>query len=261
MSLNIYFPVILQSASQFLLTDTGAPIAGTYGLPINTRIYSYHPAAANDALTLLNAALTGKFTATAENDRQISIAPADPDYDLRLAATADGLKLARLLGMYEDGPPLDLTYYQTHDLSTLDPCGVTLQALFPGEIGYMHDTYDLNGAPDFPAVHVVSDTGAAAQIAGDPRYMLDLSLRSIPGAFFSALDLGSFTATFSATFWQVYNPVYSAPYILIIEDDKAHEYAIRKPIEAGDAKSIRDNWKGHFNLDLQLQKIGEWTIT
>jgi hypothetical protein len=261
MALEIYFPVILQSASQFLLYDTGVPIAGTFGLPINTRIYSYHPSATHDALTLFNAALTGKFTATAENDRQISIAADDPTYTARLVDSTDGLKLARLLGLYDDGPPLDLTYYQDHDLSTLDPCGVTLQSLFPGDIGYMHDTYDLGGAPDFPAVHVVSDAGAAAQIAGDPRYLLDLSLRSIPGAFFSALDLGSFTATFSATLWQAYNPAYSAPYVLIIEDDKAYEYAIRKPIQSADARSIRDNWKGHFNLDLQLQQIGEWTIS
>ena len=260
MSLNIYFPVILQSASQFLVYDVGVPVAGTYGLPINTRIYSYHPAAAHDLVTLFNAALTGKFTAIARNDRQIVIDFAG-DYSFKLAATSDGLKLARLLGAYDDGPPLDLTYYQTNALDLLKPCGVTLQALFPGEIGYMHDTYDLNGAPDFPAVHVVSDTGAAAQISGDPRNLLDLSLRSIPGGLFSALDLGSFTATFSATFWQVYNPVYSAPYILIVEDDKAYEYALRRPIQAPDAKSIRDNWKGHFNLDLQLQQIGEWTIT
>lgn len=259
MALEIYFPVVLQSASQFLLYDTGTPIAGTYGLPINTRIYAYHPDADHDALTLLNTALAGSFFAARENDRQISIIQDDVNV-LRLVDSSDGLKLARLLGLYDDGPPLDLTYYQTHDLSALDPCGVTLQSCFPGEIGYMHDTYDLNGAPDFPAIHVVSDTGAAAQIAGDPRYLLDLSLRSIPGALFSGLDLGSFTATFSATFWQAYNPAYSAPYVLIVEDDKAYEYAIRKPIQAADARSIRDNWKGHFNLDLQLQKIGEWTI-
>jgi hypothetical protein len=261
MALEIYFPVILQSASQFLLYDTGVPIAGTFGLPINTRIYSYHPSATHDALTLFNSALGGYFTLGLVNDRQ---AYCEPDYAglaLRLVDSTDGLKLARLLGLYDDGPPLDLTYYQDNELSKLDPCGVTLQSLFPGDIGYMHDTYDLGGAPDFPAVHVVSDAGAAAQIAGDPRYLLDLSLRSIPGALFSALDLGSFTETFSATFWQAYNPAYSAPYVLIIEDDKAYEYAIRKPIQSTDARSIRDNWKGHFNLDLQLQKIGEWTIS
>lgn len=260
MTLAIYFPVVLQAAEQFLITDTGVPVTGPIGLPINTRIYSYHPSATHDALTLLNAALTGKFTATAENDRQISIAPDDPDYDLRLVDSTDGLKLARLLGLYNDGPPLDLTYYQDHDLSALDPCGVTLQSCFPGQIGYVHDVYDLLGGPDYPAVHVVSDTGAAAQIAGDVRYMLDLELKGLDGDLFSTEDLGSFSSTFSATFWQAYNPTYSAPYCLIIEDDQAYEYAIRRPLQAGDAKSRRPEWHGHFDLSLQLQRIGHWVI-
>jgi len=258
-SLSIHFPVVLQQASQFLLYDTGTPVTGTFGLPINTRIYSYHPSATHDALTLLNAALVGSFYATRENDRQISIIQDDVNV-LRLVDSNDGLKLARLLGLYDDGPPLDLTYYQDNDLATLDPCGVTLQSLFPGQVGYIHETYDMTGAPDYPAIHVVSDTGAAAQISGDARKLLALSLRSIPGAFFGTADLGSFAATFSATFWQAYNPVYSAPYVLIIEDDKAWEYALRRPIAAGDARSVRENWHGHFNLDLELQLIGEWAV-
>lgn len=260
MSLSIHFPVVLQQASQFLLYDKGTPVTGTFGLPINTRIYSCHPSATQDALTLLSTALTGKFTAAMVNDRQISIAPDDPAWTGRLVNSTDGLKLARLLGLYDDGPPLDLTYYQDNDLSTLDPCGVTLQSLFPGQVGYIHETYDLTGAPDYPAIHVVSDTGAAAQISGDARRLLALSLRAIPGAFFSTTDLGSFASTFSATFWQAYNPVYSAPYVLIVEDDHAWEYAIRRPIQATDARSVRENWHGHFNLDLELQLIGHWVI-
>lgn len=259
MSLSIHFPVVLQQASQFLVYDVGVPVAGTFGLPINTRIYSYHPAAAHDLVTLFNAALVGKFTASAENDRQIQIDFAG-DYSFRLAATPDGLKLARLLGLYDDGPPLDLTYYQTHDLSILNPCGVTLQSCFPGQIGYVHDVYDLLGGPDYPAVHVVSDTGAAAQIAGDVRYMLDLELKGLDGDLFSTEDLGSFASTFTATFWQAYNPTYSAPYCLIVEDDQAYEYAIRRPLQAGDAKSRRPEWHGHFDLSLQLQRIGHWVI-
>lgn len=259
MTLAIYFPVVLQQASQFLLYDTGTPIAGTYGLPINTRIYSYHPSATQDALTLLNTALTGKFTAATVNDRQISIAPDDPDYAAKLVASTDGLKLARLFGLY-DAPSLDLTYYQTNYIETLDPCGVTLQSCFPGQIGYVHDVYDLLGGPDYPAVHVVSDAGAAAQIAGDVRYMLDLELKGLEGELFSTENLGSFASTFTATFWQAYNPTYSAPYCLIIEDDQAYEYAIRRPLQAGDAKSRRPEWHGHFDLSLQLQRIGHWVI-
>lgn len=260
MSLSIHFPVVLQQASQFLVYDVGVPVAGTFGLPINTRIYSYHPAAAHDLVTLFNAALVGKFTASAKNDRQISIAPDDPVYTARLVNSTDGLKLARLLGLYKEGPPLDLTYYQTNYIETLDPCGVTLQSCFPGQIGYVHDVYDLLGGPDYPAVHVVSDTGAAAQIAGDVRYMLDLELKGLDGDLFSTEDLGSFASTFTATFWQAYHPTYSAPYCLIVEDDQAYEYAIRRPLQAGDAKSRRPEWHGHFDLSLQLQRIGHWVI-
>jgi len=261
MALELHFPVVLQAASQLLAFDDSAPVPGTYGLPINTRLYFYHPLDAHNAVVQFDLALGAAAggSVVGVGDRQISITPY-ADYTVRLVDSADGLKLARLLGMYDDGPPLDLTYYQDNDLGALNPGGVTLQSVFPGMIGYMHSAYDLNGAPDWPAVHVVSDAGAAAQIAGDVRRFLDVSLRALPGALFSTQDLGSFAPTFSATFWQAYDPTYSAPYLLIIEDDHAYEYAIRKPLEANDARSIRENWHGHFNLELQLQKIGDWVI-
>ena len=258
MSLAVYFPVILQSESQFLVLRDGTPESGTWGLPTNTRLYHYHPVNANNAVHLLKDTIPGAVNT--RNDRQIAIAMLQ-NYTLKLAATADAPKLARLLGLYSAGPPLDLGYYQSNALGTLDPCGVTLQAVFPGDIGYIHEAYDLSGAPDWPAIHVVSDTGAAAQIAGDARRLLSLSLRALPGALFSPVEAGSFAATFTATVWQAYNPRYSAPYVLIVEDDRAYEYALRRPIQAADAKPTRENWHGHFNLELELQQIGEWAIS
>ena len=259
MSLAVYFPVIFQSESQFLIYNNGVPVLGTWGLPTNTRLYPYHPVNAHNAFAALKGVLFDLGVVLVRNDRQIAIAMLQ-NYTLKLAATADAPKLARLLGLYGAGPPLDLGYYQNNMLATLDPCGVTLQAVFPGDIGYVHEAYDLSGAPDWPAIHVVSDTGAAAQIAGDARRLLSLSLRALPGALFSPVEAGSFAATFTATFWQAYNPRYSAPYMLIVEDDRAYEYALRRPIQAADAKPTRENWHGHFHLELELQQIGEWAI-
>lgn len=215
-ALVLNFGIELESTEpQFSFYDNTTSTYSTITLPSGLYFYN-HPTTAKNIVAVLNVLLLGSCVISRQNDRQLKFTFADTADHILLRQTEndDYLKLAEMLGLYDNSGNLD--YYTQVSMGNNKITQVTLCTWF-SSAGRLQDYRTERGYPRGDAIYTESQSGKSAGVAtGRRRKIKDLKFTSISANDIDPADgvetstqttLGTTeVASFTTSFWRAYNP-------------------------------------------------------
>lgn len=214
--LVLNFGIELESTEpQFSFYDNTTSTYSTITLPSGLYFYN-HPTTAKNIVAVLNVLLLGSCVISRQNDRQLKFTFADTADHILLRQTEndDYLKLAEMLGLYDNSGNLD--YYTQVSMGNNKITQVTLCTWF-SSAGRLADSRTERGYPRGDAIYTESQSGKSAGVAtGRRRKIKDLKFTAVSANDIDSADgietstqttLGTTeVASFTTSFWRAYNP-------------------------------------------------------